>query len=82
MKNNQNGNVTLGNTLVAKAAYEKMQLMKNKKGDAMYEVINTFSYNGWNTTNNKYGWLRADYGYENGVLTVITNDDKTEKTDI
>ena len=72
-----------GNKLVATAAYMRVQLMKSKKGDAMYEVINTFSYYGWNT-NNAYGWLRADYGYDENEELVVTatNDDKTAAADI
>ena len=38
---------------------EKYNMMKNTKGDAMYETINTYSYYGKNLSNN-YTWLLTE----------------------
>lgn len=71
---------TDGNAKLAKAAYERVKLMKTHKGDAMYEVINTFSYYGYNKTNSGNGWLKATYDTDGTVKA--TNDTKTAGADI
>ena len=63
-----------------KIAEERYNLMKNVKGDAMYEVINTYSYYGKKTDGN-YEWLMdltassAQYGraYYNNDYVLIGN---------
>ena len=60
-----------GNKDVYKLAKQRVNLMKNIKGDAMYEVINTFSYYGWYgntyTVNNSDGTQTnyEEYEYHN-----------------
>ena len=59
-----------GNKGSYKIAKNRVDLMKNIKGDAMYEIIKDFSYYGRNPSNN-YGeaWMIATGVDENGELT-------------
>ena len=64
--------------MFAKMAYERVQLMKNVKGDAIAEVLNTFSYYGryskeyteGSTTYSPYNytsWFKATYDADGNV---------------
>ena len=65
LENDDGGNK--GNYKIAK---NRVDLMKNIKGDAMYEAIKDFSYYGRNPENS-YGeaWMKATAVDENGELT-------------
>ena len=65
-------NIVTKNTNLAKYAYDRVQLMKNIKGDAIYEVINgnDFSYYGIRYYGGKYTeqLLKATYDDKGNVI--------------
>ena len=68
------------NSIRKEVTDDRYNLMKNIKGDAMYEIINTYSYYGKNSSNT-YTWLLTEtdtstnYGrsYYNSDLALIGN---------
>lgn len=69
-----------GNKLVAEAAYQRVQLMKKKKGDAMYEIINEFSYYGRYTADEtkpyeSSNWFKATYDAD-GNATAVNDSER------
>ena len=70
-------NIVTKNTNLAKYIYDRVQLMKSVKGDAMYEVINgsEFSYYGIRYYGGKYTeqWLKATYD-DNGNVTATNHE--------
>ncbi len=76
MKNNAE-NIITKNTNLAKYAYDRVQLMKNRKGDAISEVMNgnNFLYYGIRYYEEKYTgqWLKATYD-DNGNVTATNHE--------
>ena len=70
-------NIITKNTKLAKYAYDRVQLMKNRKGDAISEVMNgnSFSYYGIRYYEEKYAeqWLKATYD-DNGNVTATNHE--------
>ena len=70
-------NITTKNTNLAKYAYDRVQNLRNVKGDAIYEAINgnIFSYYGIKYYEGKYTdqWLKATYD-ENGNVTATNHE--------
>ena len=70
-------NIITKNTKLAKYAYDRVQLMKNRKGDAISEAMNgnDFSYYGIRYYEGKYTeqWLKATYD-ENGNVTATNHE--------
>lgn len=58
-----------GNKKAHLEAKDRVKLMKDTKGDAMYEVINTFSYYGWLTEDYKSGSTTYKAGEEHNWFT-------------
>ena len=71
LENNEE-NIETKNKALSKQAYDRIQLMKRAKGDAMYEIIrkDVFSYYGVESKNYKEGGLQATYD-KDGNLTGI-----------
>ena len=88
MKNNAE-NIVTKNTNLAKYAYDRVQLMKNRKGDAISEVMNgnNFSYYGYKeykkTGETTYtytaDWLKATYD-DNGNVTATNHGSTSYET--
>ena len=76
MTNNAD-NIITKNTNLAKYAYDRVQLMKNRKGDAISEVMNgnNFSYYGIRYYEEKYTeqWLKATYD-DSGNVTATNHE--------
>ena len=70
-------NIVTKNTNLAKYAYDRVQLMKDIKGDGIYEVINgnDFSYYGISYYEEKYieKWLKATYD-DKGNVTATNHE--------